>query len=309
MARVILENGTAVGAEYVNGGQKYTIKAKREVIVCGGTIASPQILELSGIGDRKILEAAGVECLVDLPSVGTDFQDHQLILTGHQLADGVLSGDVLHRPEVMEGAQKALAEQQGGPLTNISCVQGFFPAKLFLEDGELEEIIKLTEETKVESEYQRKQLQQFLRQIKSDKSANLQFVFIPATANVDQGVSDQSKLWPPPSEPNAPMGCAFAVCLQYGASRGHIHIKSNDPFAHPEIDPGYGKHPADVILLSAAYKFADQLSKAPELKDKFAKRTIPSPEIDLTDPKARRDYVRERVMVSVPSTVTLQLPN
>lgn len=297
VTRVVLENKKATGVEFITGGQKRTVKAKREVIVCGGTFASPQILELSGIGDRKVLEAAGVECLVDNPAIGNDFQDHQIIITACKLVEGQLSGDCIYRPEIMEMAQKALAENQGGPLTNISCVQGFFPAKKFLEPGELEEVIRLIKETKVKSDFERRQLDQVIEQIKSDTSANLQFVLIPASANPD-GVSDQSKLFPPPADTNALNGLTFAVCLQYGASRGHIHIKSSDPFEHPEIDPGYLSHPADVILLSAAHKFAQKLIEAPSLKPLVSHREWPAADLNMDDPQARRDWVREHVIVS-----------
>jgi choline dehydrogenase-like flavoprotein len=300
VARVILTDGAATGVEYLHGGQKYKVKAKREVIVCGGTIASPQMLELSGIGDRKVLEAAGVECLVELPSVGTDFQDHQLVFGSYRLKEGVPSADAIYRTEVMEAAQKALMETQGGPLTNISCVQGFFPVKLFLEDGELEEIIRLTEETKVESDYQRRQLQQFLEQIKSDKSANMQLVFVPATAAANGDpvsvIHDQSKIFGPINDPYGPSGVTFALCLQYGASRGRIHIKSSDPFEHPQIDPGYITHEADVILLGAAFKFVDKLVQSSHIKDLIAAREWPKPEVDITDKMARREAVREAVM-------------
>lgn len=298
VSKVILQDKTATGVEFLCNGQRYPVKAKREVIVSGGTIASPQILELSGIGDPKVLEQAGVECLVELPSVGTDLQDHSLVILTNELTDGNISGDAIYRPELMEAAQKALIENQAGPLTSISCVQGFFPAKVFLEEGELDEIVKLVEETNVESDFQRKQLQQIVAQIKSDKSANLQLVFVPATADLD-GIEDQSKLWPPPADLSAPNGVSFACCLQYPASRGRVHIKSADPFEHPQIDPGYLAHEVDVIVLGAAYKFLDKLTKAPSLEGKLGQRTWPLEHVDLSDKKTRRETVREWVMVSL----------
>jgi choline dehydrogenase-like flavoprotein len=60
----------------VHGGTEHSVPVSGEVIVCGGAINSPQILELSGIGDPEVLRAAGVECKVELPSVGNNFQDH-----------------------------------------------------------------------------------------------------------------------------------------------------------------------------------------------------------------------------------------
>lgn len=60
----------AVGVDYEKGGITLSVKANKEVILCAGAFGSPQILELSGIGSRGILEKAGVQCLVDLPGVG-----------------------------------------------------------------------------------------------------------------------------------------------------------------------------------------------------------------------------------------------
>lgn len=61
---------TAVGVSYEKDGRKIFAKASREVILCAGAFGSPQILELSGIGRREVLDNAGVRCVLDLPGVG-----------------------------------------------------------------------------------------------------------------------------------------------------------------------------------------------------------------------------------------------
>lgn len=77
VSRVLLEgiDNTATDVELIHDRQKYTIKANCEVIVCCGAIQSPQILELSGIGDPDVLKKAGVDCIVPLSAVGNNFQD------------------------------------------------------------------------------------------------------------------------------------------------------------------------------------------------------------------------------------------
>ena len=74
--KVILENKIATGVEYSVNGNKKALKANKEVILCAGSIGSPQLLQLSGIGAKKVLDDAGVDVLHELPGVGENLQDH-----------------------------------------------------------------------------------------------------------------------------------------------------------------------------------------------------------------------------------------
>lgn len=78
VSRVLLDGGKrAIGVQYVNeAGDTCVAKASREVILSAGAINSPQLLMLSGIGDRDHLESVGVDTLIDLPGVGLHLQDH-----------------------------------------------------------------------------------------------------------------------------------------------------------------------------------------------------------------------------------------
>jgi choline dehydrogenase len=74
--RVRLEGKRAVGVEYSQNGTLHRVRAKQEVLLCGGAINSPQILQLSGIGPGAVLQRLGIEVLRDLPGVGENLQDH-----------------------------------------------------------------------------------------------------------------------------------------------------------------------------------------------------------------------------------------
>jgi len=76
VGKVILKDDTAVGVEYTKDKQNVDVRAEREVILSAGSIGSPQILQLSGIGPRDVLSDAGIECQHDLPGVGENLQDH-----------------------------------------------------------------------------------------------------------------------------------------------------------------------------------------------------------------------------------------
>ena len=73
-----LEGDKATGVNFSYGGSNHVVKTNREVIVACGTVQSPQILEVSGIGDPDVLKAAGVECKIENRAVGANLQDHSL---------------------------------------------------------------------------------------------------------------------------------------------------------------------------------------------------------------------------------------
>ena len=67
---------TATGIQYIKGGKIRQASAAREVILCAGAIGSPHLLQVSGVGPKGILEAAGIKPVHDLPGVGENLQDH-----------------------------------------------------------------------------------------------------------------------------------------------------------------------------------------------------------------------------------------
>ncbi len=74
--RIVIENGRAVGVDYLEGGQKHSVRTDGDVILSAGAFISPQLLMLSGIGNADDLRALGIAVNVDLPGVGKNLQDH-----------------------------------------------------------------------------------------------------------------------------------------------------------------------------------------------------------------------------------------
>ncbi len=74
--RILLDERRARGVEYLRSGGLQTLKARREVVLSAGSIASPQLLQLSGIGPGAVLRQAGIEVVHELPGVGENLQDH-----------------------------------------------------------------------------------------------------------------------------------------------------------------------------------------------------------------------------------------
>jgi choline dehydrogenase len=74
--RILFEGKRAVGVSYLRGGVNCRASARREVILSGGSVNSPQLLQLSGIGDGAHLSGLGIEPVAALPGVGANMQDH-----------------------------------------------------------------------------------------------------------------------------------------------------------------------------------------------------------------------------------------
>lgn len=79
--RILFEGLRAVGVEFVKNGMPRTVRAEREVLLCGGSINSPQLLMLSGIGAPEELNAHSIPVKVALRGVGQNLQDHAAALT------------------------------------------------------------------------------------------------------------------------------------------------------------------------------------------------------------------------------------
>jgi choline dehydrogenase len=79
VTRVVIQQGRAVGVEYLERGAAQRASAVREVIISGGTFNSPQLLMLSGVGPAAELERHGIKPLADLPGVGGNLSEHMRV--------------------------------------------------------------------------------------------------------------------------------------------------------------------------------------------------------------------------------------
>jgi choline dehydrogenase len=103
VTRVLIEHGRAVGVRYLRQGTEREARARREVLLSGGAVNSPQLLMLSGVGPAEHLRDLGIEVVVDAPQVGEGLQDHPSFdLT--ILMCILLVIDCLHRTGSMETA-------------------------------------------------------------------------------------------------------------------------------------------------------------------------------------------------------------
>ena len=104
--RLILDGRRCTGIVYARGGETVSVLAGREVILCAGAIASPQLLELSGIGRPEILQSCGIKVRQPLPGVGEHLRDH--IIARFQLYLKIESASFNHRTRGVRGALEVL---------------------------------------------------------------------------------------------------------------------------------------------------------------------------------------------------------
>ena len=291
---VILKDNTAIGVKFTHGGGTHDVHAKQDIIVCAGVYQTPQILELSGIGDPNILKTAGIQCLVANPGVGANFQDHAITAAVYELADGHTSFDSLHKPEIQEQMQKMYTETQAGGLAATSCCMGFLPYSSLVSSSELEQTCASIAQTPDQTPFQKRQYDQIITHLKSPTSGNLQIVLVPATGDLEVGYADQSRIFPAPT--TGKDGITIAVCLQYPASRGTIHVTNSDPLTQPAIDPAFLTHPADVAVLAAGLEFVQRVAEAPQLASQIAKRLTPKPEVNVFDREEAAKATRKHVL-------------
>lgn len=95
VTRVLIEQGRAVGVAYSKGGQEFEARASAEVVLTAGAVGTPQLLELSGLGDGARLQALGIETKAHLAGVGENLQDHLQIRPYYKVS-GVPTMNVLY---------------------------------------------------------------------------------------------------------------------------------------------------------------------------------------------------------------------
>jgi len=231
-AGLVLEGRRAVGVRYRQGGQMKTARAQAEVLLSAGAIQSPQLLQLSGIGPRALLEAHGVPVVLDLPGVGENLQDHLQIRLGFECTKPITTNDQLNSwfGQAKLGLEW-LVHRTGALAIGIN-QGGCFMHALRNEDG-------------------------------SPATATPDIQFHVATLSADMA---GGKVHPY-------SGFTMSVCQLRPEARGHIRIRSTDPFEPPEMQPNYLSTDMDRRTAVAGVKAARAIADAPAMRP-YVKREV-----------------------------------
>jgi choline dehydrogenase len=124
--RVLFAGKRAVGVNFTQHGQRQTVKAAREVVLCGGAVNSPQLLMLSGIGPAAHLADMGIEVRHDLPGVGQNLQDHYQTRFAYRCTEAITVNDIMTSRVQMAKVGLQYLFTRGGPLSISAGQVGIF---------------------------------------------------------------------------------------------------------------------------------------------------------------------------------------
>jgi len=131
--RVVFDGTRAVGVEYQRDGQSCLASARREVVLCGGAVNSPQLLMLSGIGDREHLGDHGIDTVQHSPEVGQNLLDHLVTPLGFGVGGGSLFA--AEKPKEL---LNYLLRRRGMLTSNVGEAYGFLRSRPELDLPDIE---------------------------------------------------------------------------------------------------------------------------------------------------------------------------
>ncbi len=234
---LLFEDRRAVGVRYRQGGEMKTARCRAEVLLSAGSIQSPQLLQLSGVGPRALLDKFGIPVQKDAPGVGENLQDHLQIRLGYECTQPITTNDQLNSwiGQIKLGLEWLLLRT--GPLA-VGINQGgcFMRA---LANGEGKPVAT---------------------------TPDIQFHVATLSADMAGG-----KVHPY-------SGFTMSICQLRPESRGHIRIRSLDPFVPPEMQPNYLSTELDRRTALAGVQAARAIAASAAMRPYVKREVKPGPE-------------------------------
>ncbi|KAJ5655985.1 Glucose-methanol-choline oxidoreductase [Penicillium longicatenatum] len=298
--KVILaeEEGEVVakGVQVETWKGKFEVQAKKEVIVCGGSLNTPQILELSGIGNAELLRKHDIPVVIDNPAVGENLQDHGITSINFEIADGQISGDIMRDPAVVESLIKLYEQTHAGPLAGMPISMAYLPfvdGRGVVPKEEVEELLsKYLDQDDIPANL-RAQYSHLRNIILDTQDASSHFLFLPAQLHMNPGKTTLSEVL----EKKLPENYVSIMMLHnHPFSRGSVHISSASADDKPIYDPNLLSHPLDIELMARQMQFVEQISTTGPFAA-LLKPGIRQPENarDLSDLEHVKEIVKERL--------------
>ncbi|KAF3807361.1 Dehydrogenase mpl7 [Colletotrichum gloeosporioides] len=248
----------ATGVRWTKDGSTYEATAAREVVLAAGSIASPQLLECSGIGEGRLLRQHGIEVFVDNPNVGENLQDHVYVPLGFATKPGVPTNEDYANAIYFQEQLDLYIQNETGRLSSAGASSALLSLKQIASTLDFDTLSLGLKTGKPGLDEQYRLL---IRDLKSEAIAQ--------ELTIEGGISpqfssDTTKLF----SANTPANyLSILGVLEHPFSRGSVHIQSADPAIHPNIDPCYLSNPADVSLLKAIALHVQTVARTKPLSD------------------------------------------
>ncbi|KAI9428999.1 hypothetical protein H4582DRAFT_2155697, partial [Lactarius indigo] len=209
-------------------GPFYAVNATREVILSAGAIATPQLLQLSGIGDPTVLQRVGIEPLVNLPDVGKNLQDHTILPNVWAINASFTPDDYARNATALAEATQQWETTRAGQFASPPAAQiGWF---------------RLPDNSSI-------------FKTEADPSAG------PTSPHYEFIFADVFNSFVEPT-PATGHYMVIATNLYSPSSRGSVTLNSSDPFDSPIIDPAFLSTDFDIFAITEAVKAAQRFMAA-----------------------------------------------
>ncbi|KAH7377474.1 hypothetical protein BKA64DRAFT_688205 [Cadophora sp. MPI-SDFR-AT-0126] len=253
---------TAVrGVDYSAGENEttYSVAASKDVILAAGTLHTPQILLLSGIGDTRHLSSVGIKAIVDLPGVGENYQDHLLLVTAQSIDISINTGNFTNA--TWNAEQRELYDQhREGPYTTVGGnVFAFLP--LSTVSNNTAGIIAQASAQSPEQHLAPNTHPSIISGFAAQKRLLTRGLDSPAVADLEFIFGDS----------------IIIPGLHQPYSRGRVSINSTSAFDPPVIDPRYLSNPIDAARLVEGVRFARKIQATHALQEIKVQDLFPGP--------------------------------
>src|SRR5215471_404714 len=136
--RLLFEGGRCVGVAYRQRGVEREARAAREVVLSGGAVSSPHVLQISGIGRAEHLKSIGVPVVHDLPGVGANLNDHYVVRVSHRVRDAVTINQLARGARLMREAVKFATAGNGALTFGVTSAMVFCRSREGLSSPDLQ---------------------------------------------------------------------------------------------------------------------------------------------------------------------------
>ncbi|CZS96281.1 related to alcohol oxidase [Rhynchosporium graminicola] len=270
VTRINIKSGRAQSVEYaVNKDAKiHSVQASKEVILAAGALRTPQVLQLSGIGEKSHLSKLGIKTVVNLAGVGENYHDHTSVFTtgtgklppyhGVNIVPNV--GSFSNASWAAEQLELYKSKKQGPYTTLGGNFFAFLPVESF------------TNATALFSDAMAQPISHYLppstpREVRAGYEAQFDLLandILASSVTYMEFIFSDALVLP---------------ALQQPFSRGTIKINTTSAFNYPVIDPRHLSNPLDLALFVASFEYARKIRNTDAMKAINTTETYPGPSV------------------------------